>query len=271
MQSSNTTQHPALEKLRSHRSIRRFTNEPVTDEQVEAIISTAQRASTSSNLQCYSVIVVRDQETKRKLSGLCGNQQQLIDCSVFLAFCADLNRAKTVCDASGYEFSARFIENLLVSVVDTTIFGQTALVAAEAIGLGGCLIGAARNHPFQIAELLELPPLVFLVFGMTLGHPLPGKTGTLKPRLPLEAVVHQERYDQARWDAIHAAYDVTMRDTAVYDGRRTDLSKRIEGWRDRTPEGAYGWIEHSARRWINPAAQRKDIRPFLDKQGFGVE
>jgi FMN reductase [NAD(P)H] len=271
MHSADSTQFPALERLRSHRSVRQFTSEPVTDEQLEAIISTAQRASTSSNLQCYSVIVVRDQEKKRKLSELSGNQQQVIDCPVFLAFCADLNRAKVVCDASRYEYSARFIENLLVSVVDATIFGQTALAAAEAIGLGGCLIGSARNHPFQIAESLELPPLVFLVFGMTLGHPLPRKTGTLKPRLPLEAVVHQERYDASKWESVHAAYDAMMRSTGIYEGRRADLSKRVEGWRDRTPEGKYGWVEHSARRWIDPSAQRQDIRPFLDKQGFGVE
>jgi hypothetical protein len=62
-----------------------------------------------------------------------------------------------------------------------------------------------------------------------------------------------------------------MRDTGIYDGRRIDLSKRVAEWRDRTPEGEYGWIEHSARRWIDPAAQRRDVRPFLDQQGFGVD
>ena len=269
--SASTIQHPALETLRSHRSIRHFTDEPVTDTQLEAIISTARRASTSSNVQSYSVIAVQDQETKRQLAELCGNQRQVAECPVLLAFCADLNRAKMLCEVSGYDFSARFIEYFLVSVVDTTIFGQTALAAAEAIGLGGCMIGAARDHPFEISQLLELPPLVFLVFGMTLGHPVPEKIPALRPRLPLDAVVHKERYDSSQWTAVHAAYDATMRDTGIYDGRRIDLSKRVAGWQDRTPEGTYGWVEHSARRWIDPSGQRRDLRPFLNKQGFGFE
>jgi nitroreductase len=269
--SASPIRYPALEKLRSHRSIRHFTDEPVTAAQLEAIVSTAQRASTSSNVQSYSVIVVRDQETKRQLAALCRNQRQVAECPVFLAFCADLNRAKMLCEASGYDFSARFIEYFLVSVVDTTILGQTALAAAEAIDLGGCMIGAARNHPFEISQLLELPPLVFLVFGMTLGHPVPGKIPPLRPRLPLAGVVHKERYDASQWTDVHAAYDATMRETGIYAGRRIDLSKRVEGWHDHTPEGAYGWIEHSARRWIDPGAQRRELRPFLDQQGFGVE
>ncbi|MBI5868669.1 MAG: NADPH-dependent oxidoreductase [candidate division Zixibacteria bacterium] len=261
----------ALDKLRSHRSVRQFTNEPVSDECLEAIISTAQRASTSSNLQSYSVIVVRDPERRKQLSPLCGGQAQVTDCPVFLAFCADLNRAKVLCEASGYAFSARFIEYFLVAVTDATIFGQTALAAAEALGLGGCMIGAARNHPEEISQLLQLPPLVFVVFGMTLGHPRTDQKVTLRPRLPLAAIMHHEQYDSSKWQSAHAAYDGAMKATGIYDGRRIDLSRRVEKWQDVTPEGAYGWIEHSARRWIDPAAQRRQLRPFFDKQGFGFE
>lgn len=261
----------ALDKLRSHRSVRQFTNEPVSDEYLEAIISTAQRASTSSNLQSYSVIVVRDPERKKQLSPLCGGQAQVADCPVFLAFCADLNRAKILCETSGHDFSARFIEYFLVAVTDATIFGQTALAAAEAIGLGGCMIGAARNHPEELSQLLKLPPLVFVVFGMTLGHPRQVQPAALRPRLPLAAVMHREQYDSTQWHPAHTEYDATMRSTGIYDGRRIDLSTRVNDWRDTTPEGSYGWIEHSARRWIDPAAQRRKLRPFLDKQGFGFE
>ena len=270
-QFGNPIDHPALAALRAHRSIRHFTDEPVTDAQLEAIISTAQRASTSANLQSYSVIVVRDPEKKGKLAALCGNQAQIVNCPVFLAFCADLNRAKLLCDASGYDFKPRYIEHFLLAVVDATIFGQTALAAAEALGLGGCLIGAARNHPFEMGKLLELPPLVFVVFGMTLGFPSPRQTQALRPRLPLDGIVHQERYDASRWPAVHAAYDTAMRDTGIYEGRRVDLSSRVSGWKDNTPEGAYGWIAHSSRRWIDPSAERRDVRPFIDHQGFGME
>jgi FMN reductase [NAD(P)H] len=264
-------ENPVLRSLRSHRSIRRFTSDPITEEQLTTILETAQRASTSSNLQAYSVIVVRDAERKRKLAAVCGNQQQIIDCPVFLAFCADLNRGKVVCDEAGYPYELRHAEPFIMSVIDTAIFGQTAMVAAEGMGLGCCFIGAARNHPFQLAEILGLPPYVFVVFGMTLGHPDTKHPSTLRPRLPHKAVVHREQYDSSSWKDAHREYDEAMKKTGIYAGRRTDLTSRLPGWTEHTPKGNYGWIEHSARRWIDPAASRPDVRPFLDKQKIGLE
>jgi len=263
--------NPVVRSLRSHRSIRRFTSEPLPDETLHPLIETAQRSSTSSNLQCYSVIVVRDPEKKRRIAALCGNQQQIIDCPVFLAHCADLNRAKAMCEQAGYDFDAKFIELLLLSVIDSTIFAQTLLGAVEGVGLGGCYIGAARNHPFEIAETLGLPPLVFVVFGMTLGHPDISHLPKLRPRLPLGAVVHKETYDDSSWKKHHQEYNRAMRETGIYTGRQIDFSKRVPGWSRTSSEDEYGWIEHSARRWIDPAAFRRDIRPFLDKQGIGVD
>jgi hypothetical protein len=215
--------------------------------------------------------VVRDQKKKDTLAELCGRQRQISGCSVFLAHCADLNRAKRLCDTAGYVFDSQFMEYYLVAVIDATIFAQTALAAAEAIGLGGCMIGAARNNPKEMGKLLGLPPLVFVVFGMTLGRPLWEKVPPHRPRLPLAAMAHQERYDDSGWPALHAEYDLTMRDTGVYDKRRIGLTGRAPGWAENTPEGEYGWIEHSARRWIDPAARRETIRSFLDSQGFGFK
>ena len=263
--------NPVVRSLRSHRSIRRFTSEPLPDEVLLPLIETAQRSSTSSNLQCYSVIVVRNPEKKKEIAALCGDQRQIADCPVFLAHCADLNRAKVVCARAGYDFNVKCIELLLLSVIDSTIFAQTLLSAAEGIGLGGCYIGGARNHPFELAELLGLPPHVFVVFGMTLGHPDPAHTPMIRPRLPLSATVHHESYDSSALAAAHEEYDHAMRATGIYKGRQIDLSKRIPGWSRKMSEDGYGWIEHSARRWIDPAAFRLDIRPFLDKQGIGVE
>ena len=260
-----------LKSLRSHRSVRRFTDEPVTEDELNAILTTAQRGSTSSNLQSYSAVVVRDQERKQRISELSGRQRQIVDCSVFIAHCADLNRAKVICDEAGYDFDARFMEYFLLGVVDATIFAQTALAAAEAIGLGGCMIGGARNHPFELAAELGLPPLVFVVFGMTLGHPDTSKQSAQRPRLPLDAIVHHEQYDSSKWPAYHRTYGEQMAATGIYNKRRIDLTERVPGWTEQTPEGEYDWIEHSARRWINPAARRRDVRPFLDKQGFGFD
>ena len=267
----NIENNPVVSSLRSHRSIRRFTSEPLPNETLNSLIETAQRSSTSANLQCYSVVVVRDPEKKRRIAALCGNQQQIIDCPVFLAHCADLNRAKIVCEQAGYDFEAKFIELFLLAVIDSTIFAQTLLSAAEGVGLAGCFIGAARNNPFEIAEVLGLPPLVFLVFGMTLGNPDLSHQPILRPRLPLPAIRHDETYDSSAWAEMHREYDRAMQETGIYRGRQVDLSKRVPGWKREMTDAEYGWIEHSARRWIDPAAFRRDIRRFLDKQGIGLE
>jgi hypothetical protein len=133
------------------------------------------------------------------------------------------------------------------------------------------MIGGARNHPFEIAKVLGLPSRVFVVFGMTLGHPDWDRVPPHRPRLDLGAIIHHERYDDSRWSALHSAYDGEMLGTGIYDKRRIHLAGRVEGWRDDIADGEYGWIEHSARRWIDPSAQRRDLRPFLDFQQFGFE
>jgi nitroreductase len=265
------TQNPALQSLQSHKSVRQFTDEPISDTQLELLIATGQRASTSSNLQCYSVVAVRDQAKKDKIAELCGGQPQIAQCAVFLAICADLNRAKMITEARGYDLQTRHMEQFVITTIDAALFGQQVLSAAESDGLGGCMIGGARNDPAGIADVLGLPKLVFVIYGMTLGHPVPERNTELRPRLPISGILHQERYDSEAMTVAHRDYDRTTIATGFYGQRRVDLSKRLPGWTDTTPEGEYGWMEQAARRWIDPGATRAALRGFLDRQGFGFE
>jgi FMN reductase (NADPH) len=271
MGNTTMTNNPALKSLQSHKSVRKFTSESISDDQLETLIATGQRASTSSNLQPYSVVAVRDQARKDHIAELCGGQSQIRQCAVFLAICADLNRANIVAASCGYELQTDHMEQFVVSTIDAALFGQQILSAAEASGLGGCMIGGARNDPAGMAETLGLPPLVFVVFGMTLGHPVPDRNTELRPRLPLSGVLHHERYDPQAMDKAHQAYDQTTITTGFYGSRRIDLSKGVPGWTDTTPDGAYGWMEHTSRRWIDPSATRVALRGFLDDAGFGFK
>jgi nitroreductase len=90
-----------LQFLNSHGSVRRYTDQPVTDEQLGRIIEIAQRAPTSSNLQAYSIIVVRDPHKKEALSVLSGNQPHVRECPVLLVFCPDLLRLRKICREAG--------------------------------------------------------------------------------------------------------------------------------------------------------------------------
>jgi FMN reductase (NADPH) len=252
---------PTIELAHRHYSVRDYKSDPVPVEMVKSIVAAAQRTSTSSNLQTYSIVAVADEEKRRRLSELCGNQKQIVQAPVFLAWCADLSRLSRVCQMRGYEQVTDHVESFLVAAVDAVIAAQTAALAAESLGLGICYIGSIRNHPREVIELLALPHLVFPVTGLTLGWP--ASRPFLRPRLSLEAMLHWERYDpQADAEAL-VDYDQAMIDTGIYKGRQVAVPG-VEGEME-----DYGWLEHSARR--ASLGLRSHLRAVLRDQGFGLE
>ena len=180
---------PTIEQIYRHSSVRRYRSDPVPVELVEQVVAAGQRASTSSNLQTFSVVAVTDADTRARLAALSNNQVQIVQAPVFLAWCADFSRLERVCRRRGCELEAGYVESFLVAAMDAAIASQTAALAAESLGLGICYIGAIRNHPAEAIELLELPHLVCPVTGMTLGWPAAepfirgrgGGTGGLRP------------------------------------------------------------------------------------------
>jgi nitroreductase len=83
---------PTIDLLKSHRSIRKFTDREVDDATLELIIAAAQCAATSHFVQAYTVIRVKDQEKREAIAQLAGPQVWVARAPVFLVFCADLNR-----------------------------------------------------------------------------------------------------------------------------------------------------------------------------------
>lgn len=250
-------QNPTLELIHRHASVRRYTPDPVPESIIETVITSAQCASTSSNMQAYSVIVVKDADKRQRLAELCGHQQFIADAPIFLAWLADLARIDRACELRGYSQVTDYVENFLVPVMDCTIAAQNAALAAESLGLGICYVGAIRNNLHEIISLLELPRLTFPITGMTLGWP--AKELNIKPRLPLSAILHHEVY-HADQDAPLLEYDKTMAATGIYAGRQVAVSGKPEMIAD------YGWLEHTARRVAKPV--RTGLREVLEQQGF---
>lgn len=247
-----------LDLMHSHGSVRRYRADPVPATTITAIVRAAQRASTSSNLQMWTVVAVEDLTKRERLAELCGNQAHIAQAPIFLAWCADLARLDRACQLRGYAQVADYCENFLVAAVDAAVAAQNAAVAAESLGLGICYIGAIRNNPFQIIELLGLPRLTFPIAGMTLGWPVTDPP--IRPRLDTAAVLHWEEYDTSQTDAWLLAYDEAMIATGIYDGRQVPVPGQPEVTQD------YGWLEHSARRVSQPT--RTHLRAALEQQGF---
>ena len=164
--------NPTIDLLLSHRSVRRFQNRPLPDGVLETLIRCGQQASTSSNLQAYTVIHVADPKRKKRLAELCADQVQIHQSAAFLAFCADLHRdrmANRMHDAE--RFDGDYAEALMIATVDVALMMQNVAIAAESLGLGICMIGAMRNNPKSVGRLLDLPPYVVAVAGFCIGYP----------------------------------------------------------------------------------------------------
>lgn len=246
--------NPTMEVLKGHRSIRRFEDRPLPEGLLEGLIACGQRASTSSNLQAYSVIHVADPERKAALAKLCADQAQVHQSAAFLAFCADLHRDWLAWRMqAGGRFDGDYAEALMIATVDAALFMQNVAVAAESAGLGICCIGAIRNHPRAVGRLLGLPSHVYAVSGLCLGYP--AEQGEVKPRLPVGAVLHRDRYpDDAAQEGHMRSYDETM--VAFYGSQGMH-------------RGDARWTRVVAGR-VGQFHARGELGPFLREQGFGM-
>ncbi|WP_018505642.1 nitroreductase family protein [Parafrankia discariae] len=191
----------------AHRSVRSFGPRDVGEDELAALVAAAQSASTSSNLQVWSVIAVRDPERKARLATLAGNQRFIARAPLFLVWIADLSRVHRLAERAGTQVTAvDYLETTIVGFVDTALAAQNAAVAAESLGLGTVFVGAVRNRPEEVAAELGLPPHAVAAFGLAVGEPDPTERADVKPRLPRDAVLHRERYDIAA-DAHIETYD----------------------------------------------------------------
>lgn len=258
-----------IEILTAHESVRAFQSKDLPANMLQAITVAARSAPTSSNLQAYSMIVVKDEQRKARLASLSGNQAFIKEAPVFLVFCADIYRLRYVTEAQGYTFLSNTLEMFLLSSMDATLALQNALVAAESLGLGCVPVGSIRNNPDAVAEELGLPEGVFAVSGLSIGYEKASVRRGIKPRLPEQVTVHMEKYTTENLDELLEQYDETMISRKTYDGRRVSLAGEPE------KHGVdYGWREHTARRCTRPetiaasASLRENLKSILENRGF---
>jgi nitroreductase len=212
----------------SHRSVRKFGPQPVTDGQLSALVAAAQSAATSSNLQPWSVIAVRDPARKARLAALAAGQQFINEAPLLLVWVADLGRARRIASRAGVALDgADYLETTIIGFVDTALAAQNAVTAAESLGLGTVFVGAVRNHPEQVAAELALPLHAVAAFGLAVGTPDPTENAGIKPRLPQAAVLHIERYDAQVADSHISAYDARLGSYNRRYGLPGDWSTRV--------------------------------------------
>ena len=193
-----------LDTIFDHRSVRKYKSEPVDDAILNQILEAGTRASTTGNMQVYSMIVTRNEEIRKHLWEAHFKQEMVLEAPVHITFCADFNRFNKWClqrNASpGYDNFLSFF----TAAIDALLVSQNVVLAAEAHGLGICYLGTVTYMADKIAEILELPEAVVPVAAIVMGYPAddPGLTD----RLPLKGVVHHEKYRDYSENAINEIY-----------------------------------------------------------------
>jgi len=180
------------ELLNKHRSIRKYTGEQISDQLLRKLLTAGTRASTTGNMQVYSVISTQDKEMKDKLSPCHFNQPMVKEAPVLLTFCADIARFSHWCRLREAEPGYDNFLWFMTAAIDALLAAQNVCIAAESEGLGICYLGTTTYMADKIIEILELPDGVVPVTAVTLGYP--AENPGLTDRLPLEAIWHKEKY-----------------------------------------------------------------------------
>jgi len=246
----------AIHTILNHRSIRDFQDKQLTDEQIKMIVACAQAASTSSFIQAYSIIGIKDKEKKAKLAHLAGDQRYVLNNGHFFVFCADLHRHFLIGELEQKDVmtSIESTEKFMVALIDASLAAQNAAVAAESMGLGICYIGGIRNNLDEVKAVLKTPEFVIPLFGMAVGYP--EEINEQKPRLPLEHVYHEEEYQQ---------------NNEVQISQLQDYDEIISRYYQQRTNGKRGdrWTAQMASMLENP--KRMYMKEFIEKNRMNLK
>ena len=193
-----------MDLLNTHRTIRKYTEQEIPEALLNALLHAGTRASTTGNMQVYSIVVTRDNEMKEKLSPCHFNQPMVKEAPVVLTFCADFNRFNKWCRQRKAEPGYDNFLSFVTAAIDALLVAQNVCIAAENEGLGICYLGTTTYMAENIIDILELPAGVVPVTTVTMGYP--AEDPPLTDRLPMEAVVHQEKYRDYSKEDIDSSY-----------------------------------------------------------------
>lgn len=238
-----------IELMKAHASVRDYKEKQLTREEVSELIEAAQHAATSHFVQAYSIVWVTDPEKRKKLGELSKNAKQMEGAGAVFLLCADYNRLQHAGKLHGQDIVFDQAENLLVAVTDVGLLAQNLTLAAESKGYGICYIGGVRNDMAAISELVGLPEGVFPVYGLTIG--VPNEANGVKPRLPVEAILHENEYDEAKYETILPEYDQTIQ--SYYESRGSNQKSAT-------------WTQQMTQFLSKP--HRQDLKEVLAKKGY---
>ena len=250
----------AIAPLLDRRVVRRYRDEPVPDLLLDALLAAAQSAPAKSDLQQYSVVVMRDPARIKRIADWIGTMDWIASAPVFLVWCGDMRRGQRLCDLHAMPHANNNLDTFLNTAVDCSLAMGQFMAAAEAAGLGTCPISYVRSHIERVTPLLGLPSGVYPVAGLTVGWPVFRRPVSM--RLPPSVVVHRERYDDSNLQSDVQDYDTRRR------AREPVAAGSLKNNDVYPPRDGVGWSENVARQLSVP--ERFGFAAYLKTRGFDL-
>lgn len=250
-----------VQALLNRRVIRKYKTNPINEQTMALLLSAAQSAPTKSNLQQYSIVIIRDPEVRNAVSELVPSMPWVRNAPVIAIFLGDVRRIRRLAEIRGHTYQNNNADTFLNATVDAALAMQCFITAADYLGLGTCPISYVRNRIDDLAEILDLPDGVFPISGLCVGYP--DDAGYVSMRLPQKVVVHQDLYND----------DDLETDVKDYDDRNHERFALTPTKQRHTDK--YGvlekctWSENVARQLSLP--ERAGFADYLKRKGINLD
>ena len=193
-----------IKQIHAHRSIRKYKPDLIPGDLLTKILEAGIRASSSGNMQTYSIIVTEDITLREQLYKAHFEQNMVLEAPLLLTFCADFHRMRQWLRISDAADNFDNFMSFMIAAIDAILVSQNVALAAESEGLGICYLGSTFSNCTQVGRILELPHNAVPVAGFTLGYP--NEEPELRDRLPLDGLVHYETYQDYSDERIAEIY-----------------------------------------------------------------
>ena len=250
-----------VQALLNRRVIRKYKTNPINEQTMALLLSAAQSAPTKSNLQQYSIVIIRDPEVRNAVSELVPSMPWVRNVPVIAIFLGDVRRIRRLAEIRGHTYQNNNADTFMNAAVDAALAMQCFITAADYLGLGTCPISYVRNRIDDLAEILDLPDGVFPISGLCIGYP--DDAGYVSMRLPQKVVVHQDLYND----------DDLETDVKDYDDRTHERFALTPTKQRHTDK--YGvlekctWSENVARQLSLP--ERAGFADYLKRKGINLD
>lgn len=250
-----------VQALLNRRVIRKYKSDPISEQTMALLLSAAQSAPTKSNLQQYSIVIIRDPDVRDAVAELVPSMPWMKTAPVIAIFLGDVRRIRRLAEIRGHTYQNNNADTFMNAAVDAALAMQCFMTAADHLGLGTCPISYVRNRIDDLAGILDLPDGVFPISGLCVGYP--DDAGYVSMRLPQKVVVHQDRYNDDDLEA----------DVKDYDDRNHDRFALAPGKQRHADK--YGvlekctWSENVARQLSLP--ERAGFADYLKRKGINLD